>query len=297
MVAQLTSLITNTIQNGNSNVLVGSSAGNVSINVNGISPLVLFTPLGQTITGTLSVSDTVTGGNLATNGTISATGDITGGNLATNGTISATGNITGGNVIFGSGVVSGTGNVQGGNILTTGLLSATGNVTSGNLTVGTGTITVGNIVNANGNAVGNIGSASNYFNTVFAQATSAQYADLAENYMADTDYSSGTVVIFGGEKEITITDQTGDERVAGVVSTAPAYLMNSAVAGLPVALRGKVPVRVIGPVTKGDSLITSTTAGAAQSVGRSREYAQSVFAKSLETNTDTNEKVILAVIL
>jgi hypothetical protein len=293
----LTSLVTNTIQNGNSNVLIGSSAGNISVNVNGVSPVVIFTPLGQTITGTLSVSDTVTGGNLSTNGTISATGNITGGNLDTNGTISATGTVTGGNVIFGSGVVSGTGNVRGGNILTTGLLSATGNVTSGNLTVGTGTITVGNIVNANGNAVGNIGSASNYFNTVFAQATSAQYADLAENYLADVDYSPGTVVIFGGEKEITVTDQAGDERVAGVVSTDPAYLMNSAVAGLPVALRGKVPVRVIGPVTKGDSLITSTTAGTAQSVGRSREYAQSVFAKSLETNTDTNEKVILAVIL
>jgi hypothetical protein len=73
--------------------------------------------------------------------------------------------------------------------------------------------------------------------------------------------------------------------------------MNSAVAGLPVALRGKVPVRVVGPVTKGDSLITSTTVGTAQSVGRSREYAQAVFAKALETNTDTNEKVILAVIL
>jgi hypothetical protein len=56
-------------------------------------------------------------------------------------------------------------------------------------------------------------------------------------------------------------------------------------------------VRVIGPVTKGDSLNKSTTTGAAQSVGRSREYAQAVFAKALETNTDTNEKVILAVIL
>jgi hypothetical protein len=293
----LTSLVTNTIQNGNSNVLVGSSAGNVSINVNGVSPVVIFTPLGQTITGTLSVSDTVNGGNLATNGTISATGNITGGNLATNGTISATGNITGGNVIFGSGVVSGTGNVQGGNILTTGQISVQGNLISGNLTVGTGTITVGNIVNANGNALGNIGSASNYFNRVFAQATSAQYADLAEKYLPDADYVPGTVMIFGGDKEITVTDQAGDERVAGVVSTDPAYLMNSAVAGLPVALRGKVPVRVIGPVTKGDSLITSTTAGTAQSVGRSREYAQAVFAKALETNTNTNEKVILAVIL
>jgi hypothetical protein len=120
---------------------------------------------------------------------------------------------------------------------------------------------------------------------------------LAENYISDADYAAGTVVVFGGEKEITVTTASADERVAGVVSTNPAYLMNSGEPGLPVALRGKVPVKVIGPVTKGDSLVTSTTAGVAVSVGRSREYAQSVFAKALETNITDNEKVILAVII
>jgi hypothetical protein len=253
---------TNTIQNGNSNVLIGSSAGNISINVNGISPIVIFTPLGQTTTGIISATGTVTAGNIATGGTVSATGNITGGN-----------------------------------ILTGGLISATGNVASGNLTVGTGNITGGNIVNANGNAVGNIGSASNYFNTVFAQATSAQYADLAENYLADAAYAPGTVVVFGGEQEITVTTEAADERVAGVISTNPAYLMNSGEPGLPVALRGKVPVRVVGPVTKGDSLVTSTTPGAAFSVGRERVYGQAVFAKSLESNNSDGEKVILAVII
>jgi hypothetical protein len=153
------------------------------------------------------------------------------------------------------------------------------------------------IVNGGSNATGNIGSTSSYFNTVFAKATSAQYADLAENYISDADYAPGTVVVFGGEKEITVTTASADERVAGVVSTNPAYLMNSGEPGLPVALRGKVPVKVIGPVTKGDSLVTSTTAGVAVSVGRSREYAQSVFAKALETNITDNEKVILAVII
>jgi hypothetical protein len=73
--------------------------------------------------------------------------------------------------------------------------------------------------------------------------------------------------------------------------------MNSGESGLPVALRGKVPVRVIGPVTKGDSLITSTTPGVAFSVGRERVYGQAVFAKSLESNETDNEKVILAVII
>jgi len=285
---------TNTIQNGNSNVLIGSSAGNVSINVNGIAPLAIFTPLGQTTTGIISATGTVTAGNIATGGTISALGNITGGNISatthTGTTISVIGNITAGNLnTSGTTINSG--------VATTGTISATGNVTGSNVSVGTGTITGGNIVNANGNAVGNIGSASNYFNTVFAQATSAQYADLAENYLADAAYAPGTVVVFGGEQEITVTTEAADERVAGVISTNPAYLMNSGEPGLPVALRGKVPVRVVGPVTKGDSLVTSTTPGAAFSVGRERVYGQAVFAKSLESNNSDGEKVILAVIV
>jgi hypothetical protein len=295
--SQLTNLITNSIQNGNSNVLVGASAGNVSINVNGIAPLVIVTPLGQTTTGIISATGTVTGGNIATVGTVSATGNVVGANIQTNGTVSATGTITAGNVATG-GAVSATGNITGGNILTGGQINVTGNITStGNISVGIGTLIVGNVVNNNANGVGNIGSATTYFNTVFAKATSAQYADLAENYLADANYIPGTVVIFGGEQEITVTTETADERVAGVISTNPAYLMNSSEPGLPVALRGKVPVQVVGPVTKGDSLITSTTPGAAISVGRSREYAQAVFAKALESNNSNGEKVILAVIL
>jgi hypothetical protein len=294
--SQLTNLITNTIQNGNSNVLIGSSAGNVSINVNGIAPLSIFTPLGQTIIGFISATGTVTAGNIATAGTVSATGEITGANIRTNGTVSATGTVTAGNVATG-GSVSATGNITGGNILTGGQVSVTGNVTTGNLTVGAGSITVGNIVNSNGNGVGNIGSSTTSFNTIFALATSAQYADLAENYMADADYAPGTVVVFGGEAEITISKDAADERVAGVISTNPAHLMNAGQSGLPVALRGRVPVMVIGPVFKGDSLVTSSTSGHAQSVGRDRSYGQAVFAKALETNVGPGEKIITAVIL
>ena len=163
--------------------------------------------------------------------------------------------------------------------------------------MGTGTVTLGNIVNANANGVGNIGSASTYFNTVFAQATSAQYADLAEIYAADAEYVAGTVVIFGGDQEITVTSEYADERVAGAISTNPAYLMNSGADGAAVALRGRVPVRVVGAVTKGDGLVTANIPGVACSVGRSRDYAQAVFAKALETSTDIDEKIIQAVIL
>lgn len=279
------------IQSGNSNVLIGSVDGNVSVNVNNVSPLSLFTPVGQIVYGTLQVTGTITGGNLTTSGITSSIGDIT-----TSGNVGAYANITGGNVLS-TGIISSTGNATHGNILTDGLISSTGNATHGNLSVGAGTITVGNIVAA-GNVVGNIGSLSNQFNTVFARATSAQYADLAEIYAADSDYEPGTVVVFGGTAEITVTTQYADVRVAGAISTDPAYLMNSTMDGLPVALRGRIPVKVIGTVNKGDLLVTAGgNPGYAISIGQSKDYPLAVFAKSIETNTDEGVKVITAVII
>jgi hypothetical protein len=139
------------------------------------------------------------------------------------------------------------------------LISATGNITGGNLSIGAGIATVGSIVNSNANGVGNIGSATTYFNTVFAKATSAQYADLAETYTADAVYPYGTVVVFGGSQEITVSDRSHDTRVAGVISKDPAHLMNSAATGLPVALTGRVQCRVRGPVQKGDILVNVDT--------------------------------------
>jgi hypothetical protein len=244
-------------------------------------------------TGSITAGN-VTGGNVLTGGVVSATGNITSANVLTGGQVSATGNITG-NYFIGNG--SALTDVIAVGIGTIGSLSVTGNITAGNVTVSTGTISVGSITNNNSNAVGNIGSSSNYFNTVFAVATSAQYADLAENYLADTDYTPGTVVVFGGDKEITISTDVADERVAGAISTNPAHLMNAAAPGLPVALRGRVPVNVVGAVVKGDSLVTSSITGHAQSVGRSRLYGQAVFAKSLETNLEDGKKVIIAVII
>jgi hypothetical protein len=91
---------------------------------------------------------------------------------------------------------------------------------------------------------------------VYAKATSAQYADLAEVYESDADYEVGTVVIFGGKKEITISKEGNDIRVAGVISENPAYLMNSDATGLPVALMGKVKCKVVGHINKGDMLST-----------------------------------------
>jgi len=92
-------------------------------------------------------------------------------------------------------------------------------------------------------------------------ATRAQYADLAEKYEADADYEPGTVLVIGGDKEVTVTDEPGSYAVAGVVSTDPAYLMNSEADGVAVALRGRIPCKVAGTCKKGDVLITSNTPG------------------------------------
>jgi hypothetical protein len=176
--------------------------------------------------------------------------------------LAVTGNITSGN-LQGTSIVGTLTTAAQTNITSVGTLTSlgvTGNITSGNLSVGTGVVTLGGIVNANANAVGNIGSASLYFNTVFAKATSAQYADLAEMYEADQFIPSGTVVCFGGSKEITVCSEDGSRRVAGVISTNPSYIMNAGLQGdcvVAVALTGRVPCRVTGIVCKGDMMVAT----------------------------------------
>lgn len=97
-----------------------------------------------------------------------------------------------------------------------------------------------------------------YANTVYSATVSAQYADLAENYLADAEYEAGTVLEFGGESEVTVAeDET--RRVAGVVTTNPAYLMNSECKGAfvtAIALQGRVPCKVRGNIRKGDMLVS-----------------------------------------
>jgi hypothetical protein len=94
----------------------------------------------------------------------------------------------------------------------------------------------------------------------YGLASSAQYADLAESYVGDHKYAPGTVVAFGGAHEVTQSAVDGDRRVAGVVSTNPAYLMNSELHDpntVAVALTGRVPTRVTGPVRKGDLMVSA----------------------------------------
>tara|TARA_B100001093_G_scaffold461243_1_gene475556 strand:- start:646 stop:2100 length:1455 start_codon:yes stop_codon:yes gene_type:complete len=130
---------------------------------------------------------------------------------------------------------------------------------SGALAVSGGTMTGDILVSG----TVNFGSSGNRITTVFATtfngtSTAAQYADLAENFRADTAYAPGTIVALGGAEEITAVNDELSDQVFGVVSSQPAYLMNSAQAGgSPVAVAGRVPVRVIGMVNKGDRLVSA----------------------------------------
>jgi hypothetical protein len=123
-------------------------------------------------------------------------------------------------------------------------------------------------------------------------ATSARYADLAEKYLADTDYEPGTVVCVGGEKEVTAS--SWGNRAVGVVSTNPAYMMNSELeGGTYIALKGRVPVKVVGRIKKGDELIAANNGCATMAV----PHASGVFAVALESNDDEGVKVIEALVL
>jgi len=187
----------------------------------------------------------------------------------------------------------------GGNATVTGTQTVTGNITGGNLTTA-GVLTVNSsnaataIINGGSNAVGNIGSSSKYFNTVFAKSTSAQYADLAEIYDTDIEYQPGTVMIIGGIKQLTQSTMSHDSKVVGVISDKPAYLMNTGVDGQPLALTGKVRCLIKGSVTRGDLLVSSDMPGYAQVLDPALYQVGCVFGKSLEDfNGDTGKIWIL----
>jgi hypothetical protein len=156
--------------------------------------------------------------------------------------------------------------------------------------------TGGNInISCSGNATGNgyfsPGGNLTLTGKFIGTATSAQYADLAEKYLADQEYEAGTVVTVGGSAEVTASTQ-GDLAI-GVVSTNPAYMMNSElVGGTYIALKGRVPVKVTGPVQKGQRLVAGNNGTAQAATDKS-----DVFAIALETNSNEDTKLVECVIL
>ena len=276
--------------------------------------------------GTVSATGNVVGGNVISVGAVSAasissTGNVQGGNVRTSGLISATGNITSaGNVdaqyFLGNGalltgisaavsvtkIVNGTSNVEinatNGNVaFTVGgtanvvVVSSTGITSSG--------ITVPAIGKSGSNAVGNIGSSSNYFNQVFATATTALYADVAERFAADEVMEPGTVVELGGEKEITKSQRELSDTVFGVISTKPAFTMNGGAGDNdthpPVAMTGRVPVRVTGIIRKGDRLV-SAGAGMARAAQLGEATPFNVIGRALESKLSDDVGTVEAIV-
>jgi hypothetical protein len=152
------------------------------------------------------------------------------------------------------------------------VISPSGNLTASFIST-TGNIDAGGNITAVGNVSGT------YFNGI---ATSAEYADLAENYLADEAYAPGTVLGYGGANEVTVSLTDADPLVAGVVSTNPAYLMNSKLHGktvVPIAFAGRVPCRVEGPITRGSMLVSN---GDGRARAESNPAMGTVIGKALE---------------
>jgi hypothetical protein len=170
--------------------------------------------------------------------------------------------------------------------------------------VNTTTLNVTASILPTANLSADLGSSSFRFNNVYAQtlqgkSVQAQYADLAERFHADAAYPAGTVVEMGGVNEITKVVAELSDKVFGVISTNAAYLMNSA-AGTntthpPIAMSGRVPVRAIGLISKGDRLVSAGN-GLARA-GKTEELTPwNVIGRSLVDKVDTNESLIEAIV-
>ena len=185
-----------------------------------------------------------------------------------------------------------------GNIFVSGIVSATGNIT-GSYFIGNGSQLTGISSYSDSNVVTLLAAfGSNNISTtgnITAANLNSPTADLAEMYSADANYAPGTVVQFGGQQEITITSSSHCTQVAGIVSTSPSYLMNSAQAGdhvLPVALTGRVPCLVVGTIAKGDRLVSSTIAGVATILDKNLYEPGCIIGKSLEEYDSSEPGVI-----
>jgi pyruvoyl-dependent arginine decarboxylase (PvlArgDC) len=223
------------------------------------SPTVIANTLNAATIGNISANHVGTGTYLTSlNGANLNNSSVPNSALANSSvTVSAGAGMSGGGAVALGGTVTLT------NAGVTGLTAGSGisiSASTGNVTVSVSTApTFASISHSGTSGVGDIGSSGNTFGTVYATATSAKYADVAENYKSDSQYEPGTVVAFGGSHEVTVAED-GTRKVAGVVSTNPAYLMNSCCDSefvVAVALQGRVPVKVRGKVEKGDMMVSA----------------------------------------
>ena len=305
-------------QNGNATVAADFEAiGTVSANA-------LAIVSNATVGGTLTSQGLLTANaNIDCNGLINVSGSLTvDGNTVlgnqTTDTVGIAGIATIGNGLTVNGAVTTlnqgltvSGAAQFNNAFTMGdtltvasTFSANGNVALGNSTAAD-LVSFGSRVNTaivpNANNSYTLGESSLKWSTVHATtfsgtATTANYADLAELYLSDFAYEAGTVVQIGGEEEITICDGKANHSILGVVSAYPAYLMNNQLEnGIPVALKGRVPVKVGGTIKKGDRLVGAPEGHAVADNEACRSFA--IALKDFKATKKNPTGIVEAVIL
>jgi hypothetical protein len=274
----------------------------------------------------VSAAGNITGSNiiattLLQTSVLSTTGNIQAANVRTTGLVSASGNITAagniiGNFILGNGSqLTGISAAVSVSKIENGISEVQIGASGGNANISIGGIsnvavftqstaifagiTVPSIDKSGANAVGNIGSASNYFNRVFATATTALYADVAERFAADEYLEPGTVVELGGSAEITRARDPLSDTVFGVISTRAAYLMNGGAGDddthPPVAMTGRVPVKVVGRINKGDRLVSAGD-GIARAATKEEVTAFNVIGRALVAKPTDDVGIIEAIV-
>lgn len=250
---------------------------------------------GTTVSATTVTATTLNGafsGNLT--GNVSAT-NITSSAITTAG-ITATSGYSGTILTASQPNITTVGNIY--NLHANGNLNITGTAYLNGLQIATAGGAAYSLLPA-ANLTYNIGSTTLWWNNIYGKAIQAQYADLAERFHADAEYSAGTVVELGGTAEVTKVVDELSEKVFGVISTNAAYLMNSAAGDdathPPIAMSGRVPVRAIGIITKGDRLVSAGN-GLARSGKKSELTPWNVIGRSLVNKTDESEGVIEAIV-
>jgi hypothetical protein len=212
-------------------------------------------------------------------------------------TATATGTLTIGTGLGGTSYNGSTGVT----ITNTGVLSLAngGGITA---SASTGAITLGSTATSANTASAIVArGASGEFSAgvITATATSARYADLAEVYSADAEYPPGTVLIFGGTQEVTMSTGSHDARIAGVVSTHPAHVMNSGLQSeftVEVGLIGRVPCLVIGPISAGDRVVASDVPGVAERLDMSKYQPGVIIGKAVQSYASTDVGTIEVVV-
>ena len=258
---------------------------------------------GGNVSGTVGLATYATTANAVAAANISGTinyatyagtaNSVAGGNVSGAVSFATTANAVAGANVSGQVNYASTANaVAGGNVSGT-VANATYAVTAGSTTTVTtgGTVTTTNLTTG---ATATAGTITGNWSLATGSQLRATYADLAECYKADAYYEAGTVLEFGGMNEVTLASDSTN-RVAGVVSTNPAYVMNSLCEGeyiVQLALQGRAPCKVRGNVRKGDMMVSGGDGFARPSAS---PLMGTVIGKSLEDFTGTSGVIEVAV--